>query len=235
MSPLGETGKRGEGPGVFLTTTRKPTILLTKKSCMWVKPFHPILSGARAVPTTIDSPSTLSLLHSFTHTQKLRSVKRLCKVTAGDEKGGRALRPPAAPQASDTAMKIPEDANWQKINHSKGAVKFSNSGSLLWEIPKWFYWHLKGGALQSSIAWYHVLKTRTHKTSTSSLSTCTFISVQMHTLIWSGRTNCDCSQPQLPPGSKAKEKADPWSRGTWILTVTFQLRIQPNSSITCLL
>jgi len=43
------------------------------------------------------------------------------------------------------------------------------------------------------------------------------------------------SQPQLPPGSKAKVKADPWSRGIWILTITFQLRIQPNSSITCLL
>ena len=86
MLPLGETGKRVEGPGVFLTTTCKPTILLMKKLGMWESKFFIPFSLGQGLYLLLFIQQVLSLSHSFTHThthththtthtKKLRSMK----------------------------------------------------------------------------------------------------------------------------------------------------------------
>ena len=68
MLPLGETGKRVEGPGVFLTTTCKPTILLMKKLGMWESKFFIPFSLGQGLYLLLFIQQVLSLSHSFTHT-----------------------------------------------------------------------------------------------------------------------------------------------------------------------
>lgn len=113
MSPLGETGKRVPGPGVFLTTTRKPKILLMKKLCMYKSNLFIPFSLGQGLYLLLFIQQVLSLFHSFTHTRththKETEVGEVIYVKSQQvtEKGSKVHDPPATPQVSHTATKIP--------------------------------------------------------------------------------------------------------------------------------
>ena len=115
MLPLGETGKRVEGPGVFLTTTCKPTILLMKKLGMWESKFFIPFSLGQGLYLLLFIQQVLSLSHSFTHTHthththhthKETEVHEVIYVKSQQvtEKAVKVHGPPATPQVSDTQL-----------------------------------------------------------------------------------------------------------------------------------
>ena len=110
MLPLGGTGKRVEGPGVFLTTTRKPTILLMKKLGMCESEFLIPFSLGQGLYLLLFIQQVLSLSLSFfythTHTHKETEVHEVIYVKSQQvtEKGVKVHSPPATPQVSDTQL-----------------------------------------------------------------------------------------------------------------------------------